>query len=61
MSYADLDDEAKIALAIEFIATQQPLPLEIELFLREANLYVAITHPNAIEEESNVTNNYTYT
>jgi hypothetical protein len=37
--YTDLTDEAKIELAIEFVATDQPLPIPLKDWLRENGLY----------------------
>lgn len=51
MRYADLSDEDKIRLAIDFVAQNQPLPETLTSFLVEAGLYDAIANPKVIEIE----------
>lgn len=50
MPYADLDDESKINLAIQFVALGQPMPTALELWLREVGLYDLIVHPGGTDE-----------
>lgn len=50
MSYADLSDEAKLETAIAFVAQGQPLPEELETFLRDENLYEVVTSPPTDKE-----------
>jgi len=50
MAYADLSDEDKVKLAINFVANDQPLPRTLTEFLRGADLYELIVNPNIFEE-----------
>lgn len=43
--YKELSDEDKLMQAIEFVAVDQPIPPELEAWLRENNLYELITAP----------------
>lgn len=45
MDYQDLSDEAKISLAIEFVAIGQPIPEILADWLKENGLYDLITKP----------------
>lgn len=46
--YNDLSDEAKIELAVEFVATEQPLPEPLKKWLEENGLYdlIVISGPD---------------
>lgn len=46
--YNDLDDEAKIMQAINFVATGAPIPEALEKFLRANGLYEIIVKPGDI-------------
>lgn len=46
--YNDLDDEAKIMQAINFVATGAPIPEALEEFLRANGLYEIIVKPGDI-------------
>jgi len=56
MNYTDLSDEDKLVCAINFVATGQPLPQVLIEFLREHNLFDAVTKPCIIEQEYYVVN-----
>lgn len=45
MGYDDLSAEEKLQLAINFVATGQPLPSALVKFLKSEGLYEAITQP----------------
>lgn len=46
--YNSLADEAKIEQAIKFVAINQPLPPELEKFLKANGLYEWIVNPGDI-------------
>lgn len=43
--YTGLSDEDKLMQAIEFVAVNQPIPPELEVWLRDNGLYELITAP----------------
>ena len=45
MGYNDLTDEDKLEEAINFVATDQPLPEALKEFLVEAGLYDLVMNP----------------